>query len=407
LGESDGRGLNATAVESRKTGRVMPLRENPGIYQRRTGLSGPPALNEAEHHSEQVLCSKVEGVSKRRRSLHGLAEFAKNLFKPALVRKILVVSEFDPESRLFKNIYYSGVAGRVEKFYYDQHYHSSGHEAMCRALVQKCGGFRPDLIVFIPPVKDIYLSPEEKVAPGEEIFEAISRETGARLLMYDPGKHGRLAADPLGHFDQGLARDIDVCFWGSVPAGGKREEYINYLRENGVQVCTRNYRVGTERYSQILNRSKIALGLGKDGEVSFRLDSRALDILSSGCLLLQEGNIGELGPEVDYVPFPGKEELLEKIRHYLDNPGKRQAIARTGHDRVKREGGLRSFWAGELSGMGFRRSCGVYIKLVNIAVLVAKKILSRWLRPLLIRVLPTRYVYYLKALARRLHLDLA
>ncbi|MBI5469353.1 MAG: glycosyltransferase family 1 protein [Deltaproteobacteria bacterium] len=146
-----------------------------------------------------------------------------------------------------------------------------------------------------------------------------------------------------------VERDIPVSFIGDC-AKADRMEYINYLRENGVDA--RSFGDGSEKgflskaeVPAIYSRSKINLNFTKvdhAGPGSWFLADNALTniirqnkgrpmeiaLTRSFCLSETSPSIGvvfEQGKEID--TFRCKEELLAKVNQYLKNDGVRERIA--------------------------------------------------------------------------------
>lgn len=408
LGESDGRGVNSTAIELRKTGRVLPLLENEKVKRLRAGDSQSGDSEELKEYYD-FFKEKFDGIPWRRNASQFFS-YIKYLLMPTRVKRVLVLTEYDPENTVYKSILYTGVAGKVSVFNYDQVYHSAGYEFMFEALIKRCKTFNPDLIIFIPPKKDIYLSPEEKVVPGDEVFDVIKKGMGVKVFVFDRVKHSCLAVNPLNFWDHQCNRDIDVCFWGSVPSGSEREDYIKYLKGKGIRVLTRDYRVSVEKYSEILNRSKIVLNIGLGEKQKGILCSRTIEALLSNCLLLEDEHMGTDGvfkPGVDYESFSHKEDLLKKIIYFLDNFAQRQDIALSGHLKAKGCMVVRSSWLSVLSRLGFERDQSPITKLAGTVMAIMKKLVSIFIRKYIIAMLPMGLTVKLKLLAKRLNLRLA
>tara|TARA_Y100001934_G_scaffold253310_1_gene318191 strand:+ start:827 stop:2035 length:1209 start_codon:yes stop_codon:yes gene_type:complete len=155
-----------------------------------------------------------------------------------------------------------------------------------------------------------------------------------------------------------VEKSIDVSFIGDVNKAD-RGDYIKYLQENGIGVET--YGSGSENgfvsrvdYLKILRRSKINLNFTgrpiprlilsrEPWRKHFKaLSCRAFEAarmksfcLSEYCLGLNE--ILSIGSEVDV--FHDKEELLRKVKYYLENDSKREDMAARAFNKVKKEFG--------------------------------------------------------------------
>lgn len=65
---------------------------------------------------------------------------------------------------------------------------------------------------------------------------------------------------------------------------------------------------------------------------------RALDIMGCGGFLLtnyQEDMLRFFEPGEDFVYYESRQDLMDKIGYYLENPEERKRIAKNGHDKVK------------------------------------------------------------------------
>lgn len=93
-------------------------------------------------------------------------------------------------------------------------------------------------------------------------------------------------------------------------------------------------------YPRALHATKIALGLlGK--HIPETTTTRTFEIPATGTFMLAERtkdhqSLFEEGKEAEF--FSDDEELVEKVRFYLDNDGARQAIASAGRERCFRSG---------------------------------------------------------------------
>jgi len=149
-----------------------------------------------------------------------------------------------------------------------------------------------------------------------------------------------------------INKDIDVCFLGNCDKAD-REDYINFLIENGISVETfgigsKNGPVEESELPVIFSRSKINLDFTKP-EVSWPnrkevlvnrtrvTKGRWVEIALTKSFCLTEyapsTNLSfEIGKEIDV--FSNKRELLEKVRLYLANRRKREEIAENGYKRA-------------------------------------------------------------------------
>lgn len=87
---------------------------------------------------------------------------------------------------------------------------------------------------------------------------------------------------------------------------------------------------------QVFKQSKINLNISRRGMKS-GVPLRAFDIMGSGGFLLsnfQSDFLDMFVPGEDFVYYESKEDMLGKIGYYLAHEEERQAIARSGHEKV-------------------------------------------------------------------------
>ncbi|MDX9690677.1 MAG: glycosyltransferase, partial [Alphaproteobacteria bacterium] len=153
---------------------------------------------------------------------------------------------------------------------------------------------------------------------------------------------------------EGQAKDIDVSFIGNVRLAD-RKEWLDYLKANDIKV--QSYGVGSDNgfvsfkeMISIFNRSKINLNFTSTTDVGNytikpptlnnrirQSKGRPIEIAMCGGFILSQYAPGieemfDLGEEFDV--FQTKEELLAKIRHYLEEDDKREAMAVEAHTKA-------------------------------------------------------------------------
>jgi spore maturation protein CgeB len=134
---------------------------------------------------------------------------------------------------------------------------------------------------------------------------------------------------------------------------GNRQAWVDALRSRGIEVACFGHgwpggAVAAERIPEIVRESVVSLNFGDSGLVwngwiparSRQIKARIFEVPGYGGFLLTEpaedlGRYFVTGKEIE--TFASADELAGKIRHYLDHPAERDAIATTGHDRVRRE----------------------------------------------------------------------
>jgi spore maturation protein CgeB len=134
---------------------------------------------------------------------------------------------------------------------------------------------------------------------------------------------------------------------------GNRAAWINALRARGVEVTCFGHgwpggAVPAERIPEIIRSSVISLNFGDSGVVwngwiparSRQIKARVFEVPGSGGFLLTEpaedlNRYFAIGQEIE--TFDSLDELVSKIKHYLDHASRRGEIAAAGHLRVRRE----------------------------------------------------------------------
>ena len=220
---------------------------------------------------------------------------------------------------------------------------------------------------------------------------------------------GYPAVNPIDFYDMNIERDIDVCFWGSIPMNSKREEYVDFLRDNGINIYTREHRVSVKRYAEILNRSKISLSLCHD-EGEGQLRGRVFEIMACKSLLLEDG-ISEtkrlFDVDKDFVTFGSKEELLEKVKYYLEHGEQRKSIAQSGYDKVTNIYNARNMWGDIFNNMGFKdkKLWAIYLKIAYFCFESVKWIIKGMARRLIEKRWVQGFLMLIISKASHLHIN--
>jgi len=138
-----------------------------------------------------------------------------------------------------------------------------------------------------------------------------------------------------------LNKDIDVSFIGDLNKGN-RKEYLEFLQQNGINVeiygaGSPNGKVSFSKMVEILNRSKISLNFSDifdNDKFSYykkinnrvkQNKGRVVEVCMGGALLMTEDSPGlkDIINIENISLFSSKEELLEKIKFYLQNENER------------------------------------------------------------------------------------
>lgn len=139
-----------------------------------------------------------------------------------------------------------------------------------------------------------------------------------------------------------IEKEYDVVFVGS--KNRIRQEIIDSIKNCGINIGVFgkgwNTRILSEReIVETYNKSKIVLGIAAfDGRANRpAMKGRDFEVLATGTFYItqyhkQISDIFEEGKEIEY--YRDNEELLQKIRFYLDNEKKRNDIAIKGYNNV-------------------------------------------------------------------------
>lgn len=153
---------------------------------------------------------------------------------------------------------------------------------------------------------------------------------------------------------ENLPKNIDVSFIGTLMGRVGRAEYIRYLENNGIHVeifgaGSPNSKITFEKKIEIINRSKINLdfsGVSEETRLTRKhqiykrakqIKGKCIETAICGSFALAEYAPGiehflEIGREIDV--FHDKEELLKKIKYYLEHEEERENIAKRGYARA-------------------------------------------------------------------------
>lgn len=164
--------------------------------------------------------------------------------------------------------------------------------------------------------------------------------------------------DPSIFYDRKQEKDIDVSFIGNELTHPSRLLYINYLRENNIRVFTAGPRekCPIEKYAEYLNRSKITINFSATVIGNAQFKGRVLEAMASNSLLFEDQGMETkfiFKPDQDFVIFNSKEDLLAKIRYYLNHEEERKKLSKLAHDKLTHVFNSRNAWAHAFQQMGF------------------------------------------------------
>ena len=312
------------------------------------------------------------------------------------------------ESQLVGAVQSTGLAGEIKRFYFESLAQKIGVDAMSKLLLEDCDVFKPDLVLYsaLGGLLGYQLNPTDGTLNeirnrGIKLYtclwdtEGREWETWSRWLSATDGvliidtivreeyykKDPRIiqmysAIDPRVFYDKGLDRNIDVCFVGGIDPQRwpDRVQQINFLKSNGINVTAvggqRATRLSWEEYANYLNRSKISLSftvvdlfartLDSSGIVQRRtsqLKGRVFETLSCGAMLMEDDGLQTkelFNPGEDYIMFHNQDDLLKKIRYYLEHEDERRTIAESGYRKVTEIHNARNMWSHLFGRMGFK-----------------------------------------------------
>lgn len=143
------------------------------------------------------------------------------------------------------------------------------------------------------------------------------------------------------YLNKKLEKKYDVGFVGA--SYGIRSQYVKYLEDNGIKVYTKgsgweNGFASDEEMIDIFNQSKIVLGfstVGKNDNI-FILKGRDFEVPLTGSFYLtgyheELKEYFDLGKDIE--TYKSKEDLLEKVKYYLEHEAEREKIALSGYKK--------------------------------------------------------------------------
>jgi spore maturation protein CgeB len=149
-------------------------------------------------------------------------------------------------------------------------------------------------------------------------------------------------ANPEIHRPVDCEKTIDVSFVGQ--CYGNRPETVNLLKRAGIHVEAFGYGwpngpLSTEEMVRTYSKSRVNLGFGgvEGHNETFCLKGRDFEIPMSGGLYLTEYHreletVYDIGTEI--VAYTGLDDLVEKIKWLLANPGEAETIRQAGRRRA-------------------------------------------------------------------------
>ena len=145
-------------------------------------------------------------------------------------------------------------------------------------------------------------------------------------------------------------KKIDVSFLGSIRYI-ERQDYLKYLIINGVEILIdggqREKGLTPSKYAQLMRNSKISLNFPAGPDGADQCKGRVWEILASKSLLFERKNNQTkhfLNPSEHYVEYDDKDDLIKKIKYFLDNDEERCYIIENGFKKYKESYSSDIFW---------------------------------------------------------------
>jgi len=155
---------------------------------------------------------------------------------------------------------------------------------------------------------------------------------------------------PRFFYDSKGERDIPISFVGRLSKKGRKEKIaalkeadIGFYHTGGQQ----EHPIPFEEVASICRRSKIIVNFSASPSGNPQVVARVMEATLSSAMLLEEDNPETrrlFDPMVDYVPYKGVDDLVEKARYYLEHEDERAAIAESGCQRATENYNNVVFW---------------------------------------------------------------
>lgn len=137
-------------------------------------------------------------------------------------------------------------------------------------------------------------------------------------------------------YHKGPIQDIQCSFIGSVNTQ-ERQEYLSYALSKGAPIMVRggqrNEKLSPEQYANLMRRSKICLNFPASAGSFHQAKGRVYEALASGCLILERKNdftSRVIKPGIEYAEYDSPQDLVDKIKYYLEHEDERLKIANAG-----------------------------------------------------------------------------
>ena len=154
------------------------------------------------------------------------------------------------------------------------------------------------------------------------------------------------AVEPTVYHPLDVPRDMPASFVGQ--PHGIRPQVLQWLAESGVPLAVFGFgwaglesRITHEQMLEVFSRSKVCLNLSNASTMGEQqIKGRVFEVPGCRSLLLTD-MADDLGsyytPGEEIVVYDGADDLLEKIRYYIDRDEERERIAEAGYRRTLAE----------------------------------------------------------------------
>lgn len=163
--------------------------------------------------------------------------------------------------------------------------------------------------------------------------------------------------DPAYFYYDGQEKDIDVLFLGTIHSP-ERAEYLKFLEQElksgaGVELNIhigggqRQEKLSHEQYAELTRRAKIVINFPFSVAGNDQLKGRVFEATACKCLLMERKNkltSEYFTPNVEYIEYINKEDLLHRIKTFLENPKEREQISQAGLTRYIQNWSHNKFW---------------------------------------------------------------
>lgn len=282
------------------------------------------------------------------------------------------------EGNIWASLESTGLA-EVGRFHFDKYYYHTGKRGDS-ALVERIDAIQPDYIVLIiykqfgqdPAVMventikviqmmgvpiitiwgDLEAQQQRNIAKTVEPYCWKMIGTANKEVVENLGyTYAHVPKDPRIFNNPNKLRDIDIVFSGSYGLGREeRQNTLLHLLNNGIKLVHggsegRDH-FTTEEYADRYKRAKISLSFSKAHGINV-VNARPFEVMSCGSMLIEQES-PELAklfiPGVDYVEWKDNDDLLAKVRYYLEHEEERKTIANNGMMKMNKFYSAKKFW---------------------------------------------------------------